>query len=600
MRRADLIRRCAGRLVSTKSGNVAVMAGLLLPVGVILAAFAVDQGALYTDRRDLQALSDIAAITAAQNMDRATEAATLVVGDNRSGGISISEAGSSYDPVGQDTDRIDLIVEKGRYTPKSNIAVAQRFQAGVQPFNAARVSMRKGGDLYFGKSLMETPLISATSIAHVPSEAAFSIGSRLASLNGGVVNDVLNKLLGTSLSLSVMDYEALANVNVSALDFISALATELDLEAGTYDDVLDSNASIGQIANAFASISGANQTAQLALEALGDKARNIEIPLRQLIDLGSVGRLGIGEKPQGLTVDTNVMDMLQATAALANRHHQVEIGSGLDVPGLINVSAKLAIGEPPQNSPFYAVGESGTTVRTAQTRLKVTVRVLGGTMSGQQEQLLGLLTSLLPVVLNIATVELPIYVELAHAEARLASVSCPTGRPDSLNVSIAARPGVASVYVGHVPDSQFTNFTSSPIPDFANLTTISLGGLNILAVTGRATLPIQNVSETTLTFNKVEVDAQTVKTVSTSTPLQSLTQGLLNNLEIRLSVLGTPLGLLTPSVAAVKNAIVGLLVPVAPTVDQLLYTVLSTVGVHIGEADIRIHGATCGRSVLVQ
>lgn len=35
-------------------------------------------------------------------------------------------------------------------------------------------------------------------------------------------------------------------------------------------------------------------------------------------------------------------------------------------------------------------------------------------------------------------------------------------------------------------------------------------------------------------------------------------------------------------------------------VDDLVYNVLAALVVYVGEADIRVTGATCGRSVLVQ
>ncbi|MCB1470398.1 MAG: hypothetical protein KDK08_25340 [Rhizobiaceae bacterium] len=590
------------RLFADRTGNFAVMAGLMLPVGVILAAFAVDQGSLYTDRRDLQSLNDLAALTAAANLDRATEAAALVIQDNRSVGVSISQADLVYNPVGQDPDQIDLVVEKGRYTGKSNVAVDQRFQVGVTPFNAVRVSMRKGGDLYFGKSLMDTPLISTNSVAYVPSEAAFSVGSRLASLHGGIVNEILNQLLGTNLSLSLMDYQALANVDINALDFLGALATDLDLEAGTYNDVLDSSASVGQIATALASLSGSNQTAQLALQTLGLNALNQTVPLRQLIDLGNVGRLGIGEKPQGLNVGANVMDLLQATAALANGGHQVEVGSGLNLPGLVSISVKLAIGEPPQNSPFYAVGETGTIVRTAQTRLYISAKI-GGSTQQASGGLLGLLN------VKILSIEVPLYTEVAYAEARLTGISCPTGRAASIRVDIAARPGVADAYVGAIDESQLANFTSSlPVsPAKVADVTISaaLGGANlsVLQVLASAHANITNNLESTLTFNKGEIDNKTIKRVSTRNPSQTLVQSLASDLNVTVNVLNSSLlaVILNPILGVVKTTVKSAMVStLTGTLDSIVYQTLSAVGVRIGEADIKVFGATCGRPLLVQ
>lgn len=585
--------------IGNRSGGFAVMAGTFLPIALALAAFAVDHGSLFVDRRDLQSLNDIAAITAAANLNNATNAAVLVVNDNKTNNVSVSTVGSVYNPEAHSTRQIDVIVERGRYTGKSNVAVANRFQAGVTPFNAVRVKLRKGGDLYFAKTFMDTPLISTSAIAHVPREAAFSVGSRLLRIDGGLLNQILNQLLGTNISLSVMDYEALVRTDIKVFDFMSALATQLNLQAGTYNDVLDTNVSIKQIAAAMASVSGANQTAKLAIQQIANTPANLaaNIPLRHVIDLGNAGKLGIGEKPQGLDVSVGLMELLQGSVAIANGQNQVAATVNTGIPGLATVEVKLAVGEPPQHSPFYAIGESGTIVRTAQTRLKLTVRLLGGTTINTVQGLLGLI----PAVLNMVSVELPIYVEVAHAEARLTDVSCPTGRPESLSVSIAARPGIATAYIGRIDDAQLKNFAVAPVPDWARLATLRLLVLDLLSVKGKSIVAIQNISETTLTFNKAEIDANTVKTVSTQNILQPLTQSLIHNLQLQVTLIGVlPLGFVQPSVDAIKASLTGLLTPIAVPVDNLLYSVLSTLGIRLGEADIRIHGATCGRSVLVQ
>jgi uncharacterized membrane protein len=46
--------------------------------------------------------------------------------------------------------------------------------------------------------------------------------------------------------------------------------------------------------------------------------------------------------------------------------------------------------------------------------------------------------------------------------------------------------------------------------------------------------------------------------------------------------------------------VVTLLNGVTAPVDALVYNVLAALGVRVGEADVRVVGATCGRSVLVQ
>jgi uncharacterized membrane protein len=586
-----LLRACLKAFASNRDGGFATMAGVFMPIALMLSALAIDRGALFVEKQNLQSLADLAAITAAGNLTNATNAAVLVIKDNETQDVTVSSAGSTYDPLSQPTRRVNVVLERGRYTGRSDITVGNRFQPGVTPFNAVRVKLRKGGDLYFAKLFMPTPVIETSAVATFPAQAAFSIGSRLAALDGGVLNAVLGELIGAELSLSVMDYQALLTADISAFDLMSAMATNLNLQAGTYNDVLNSSVTVAQLASAMAAIPGINQTASLALTSIANAPVNappIAIPLRRVIDLGDTGRLGIGEKPQGLDATLSMMDLLSGAAAVASGGKQVSVNLAGSIPGLTKLTLDVAVGEPPQHSPFYAVGEAGTIVRTAQTRIKLTTEILGpGALSG----LGGLAT---------AGIKLPVYVEVAYAEARLSGISCATGRPESLNVSIAARPGIADLYLGNVDTTQFQNFSVRPTPTPAALTDLSLKILGltvpVLRVNGSAHASVTNVGETTLTFNKAEIDARAIKTVSTSDIAQTLTQTLVNNLHLTVQTL--VFGTNVP--AGLKSAITAVLNPVTPALDKVLYNTLATLGIRLGEADIRIHGATCGRSVLVQ
>ncbi|TIO02805.1 MAG: hypothetical protein E5X96_16375, partial [Mesorhizobium sp.] len=102
------------------------------------------------------------------------------------------------------------------------------------PYNAVQVSMKKLGTLYFAASVMAPPVIGTTATASAQPAAAFSVGSRLASVNGGVLNALLGALLGGNLSLSVMDYNSLISADVDVLSFTDALATQLRLTGVTY------------------------------------------------------------------------------------------------------------------------------------------------------------------------------------------------------------------------------------------------------------------------------------------------------------------------------------------------------------------------------
>jgi uncharacterized membrane protein len=424
-------------------------------------------------------------------------------------------------------------------------------------------------------------MMTTVAVASAPAEAAFSVGTRLVGLNGGILNALLGKLLGTTLSLSVMDYNALLGADVNALTFLDALATELDITAGTYDEVLAADATLGQIAGAMARVGGQDNAVKAALAKLTTAmpaAGGLTLPLSHLLDMGRFGKLGIGQGAAGLDADIGLLDLLSASAALANGKNQVKVDAGLVLPGLAGVTVDLAIGEPPQHSPWYAVGEAGKIVRTAQTRLQLIVTVGGPG---------GLLGSL---------IRLPIYVELAYAEAKLKQISCPNGRADSAQVSVAARPGVAEIWIGEINPADMRNYDKKPVVNPAKLV-----NMPIVKVTGSAHVETSNLADTTLTFSKRDIDDDVIKSVSSRNLAQSLTQSLINDLQLGVTVdLGLlSLGLIVPTQSAIKSTIAQLLGAVTAPVDALLYNVLATLGVRVGEADIRVTGVSCGRSVLV-
>ncbi|TIW65728.1 MAG: hypothetical protein E5V58_30955, partial [Mesorhizobium sp.] len=120
-----------------------------------------------------------------------------------------------------------------------------------------------------------------------------------------------------------------------------------------------------------------------------------------------------------------------------------------------------------------------------------------------------------------------------------------------------------------------------------------------LQINGSSAFSVTNMAPTNLTFNATEIAAKTMKTVSTKNLTQSLSTSLVNNLSLSVKALGAGLDV-TALLGTVKPAVVTVLNGVTAPVDSLVYNVLGALGVHVGEADIRVTGGTCGRSVLVQ
>lgn len=591
MHQRSIFRNIRRRFVSDSRANFAVMTAITAPLAITLAAFAVDEGSLYTERRAAQSLVDIAAITAAANIGNAEGAVLATLADNGLPSAVVQGAGGSQ-PAGTSNDDIPLAtVVRGHYSPDPSVAAANRFAPEAQPYNAVKVTLRKKGSLFFGSAIMAAPTISTTAIASTRAQAAFSVGSRLAKVDGGILNALLGGLIGGSLSLSVMDYNALAAADVSALSFLDTLAVQQHLTAATYTDVLQSRATVGQIATALASTSGIGQAGKLALQAIAARsAVDAKIPLSKVIDLGSVGRLGLGQRPAGLPLDASALGLLTAAATLANGSHQVEVDLGASVPGLLSAKVAVAIGEPPQSSPWLTVGETGTIVRTAQTRLR-----LKATIGGAASNLGG--------GIKLLSVTLPLHVEVASAEARLADISCPAGRQGNTRVSVAVRPGIASLRLAESDAAGFADFSRPQSFRDARIAEVSLKllflTLDLLGVDGSASAASTNTNPTVLTFDSGDIANKTVKSTSTRNITETLTVSLINDLSLSVNALGLGLDV-TGLLGTVKPAVVTLLKSVTEPVDILLDNVLAAFGVRLGEADVRVTGATCGRALLVQ
>ncbi|MGE0232346.1 MAG: pilus assembly protein TadG-related protein [Flavobacteriaceae bacterium] len=555
------------RFIPAADGGTAIMAAVILAMSILFAAIAVDGGALYLERRKMQGLTDLAAIAAATNVNAPVTAAELFMRENGYAGITVS---------GNPGSGADLLVETGNYEANPALAVESRFRAGASPANAARLTFSRKGNLYFGGGVMDKPQIRTSGLAYASADAAFSIGSRLASINGGLLNAIVGELIGGSISLSVMDYEALLDTRIDLLKFLDGAAAELDITVGTYDDVLDGELSLGDIARIAASLaeaqSGRAASALTTVSSSGEAA-TIEVPLARLVDLGALGQAAIGTGSAVFNTSIGLMELVAASAAIADGSNQVRLSLNSALPGVASTTVDLAIGEPPQSSSWFAVGGRGTIVRTAQTRLYVKATVGG---SG---------------LLSAVSITLPVYLELAYGEARLADISCTAGSLQGLNVDIEARPGIASAWIAEVDPARLRNFASSPDREKARFVNTAL-----IKAKGMASADIGNMTAQTLSFDYNDMANGTVKSVSTRNYTESLTATLLGDLDIDVQIGG--LSLISPD--AIASLLAQTLQPVAQAVDSLLYNLLSMLGVKVGEADIRVHGARCSRAVLVQ
>lgn len=568
-------------LAGCKQGNVAIMTAVAAPLIVLTAAVGLDYGNLTLQKRALQRQTDLASIVAAAKISDYQQALLQHFRMNklnfalRNGSDLLTLNGTvkfdgataltSYDGYA------DVVL--GRYTPDPAINPEQRFVAGAQPYDTARVSIHQKSALTFASLLGPGPTLDAVGTSTAYKLASFSVGSRLASIDGGILNGLLGGLLGTRLSLSAMDYEALLNADVDALKLTDRMGLDLGITAGSYKNLLATKITYRQFLASLMKTSGLSPPVATIVGQLQKSLNStqLNLTLADILELGSLDDKPIGSG-SSLLVNASVFDLVSAAAAAANAGKQLSIDLGATVPGLASTQLTIAIGEPPAGTPMLAVGQPGSIVRTAQTRVNLTTSVNG-----------------LSAIAGLK-VTVPLYIEVADAEAKLSAINCFGGARNNASVDVQAVPGIAEISLGNVDTSAFDNFGTDP-----RVTKATLVSSSLLTIKGLSHIDSANMSPKTLTFSPSEISSGDVKSVSTADTLTSLVTSLLGNLKLDVNVLAVTFG--TPQAA--QDALVTTVSVATVPIDKVLYNTLLTLGVKVGEADVRVTGVSCQRPVLV-
>ena len=541
---------------------VAVTAALIFPVLCGFAAFAIDMGSIFLQTRQLQGDADLAALGAASNLTDAQAAAAATANAN----------GWAY-PV-------TTTVTVGTYVDDTTVPSGQRFSAGGASPNAVRVNLATQANLFFGASILgvSTLPINRTATAASAQMAAFSVGSGLASLQGGVANAVLTDLTGSQVSLSVMDYNALATANVDLLQYSQALQTDMSLQGVSFNNVLSSQISQGEALKVLGNVLTSDGQAQAgaAINELATAAGNtVPAQLSQVISLGPYGDQDHTGANSGAGIAVNALQLASAMLELSQGGRQVQLQLGSTVPGLENLTLWLAIGQRPNNSPWVAVADDGSVViSTAQARIYLDAQLLPGTLSS----------------LGVAAVNVPIYVEIASAQAKLSSLTCPSATaPES--VTLSANPSVGELALGSVNTSQLSNFSNE-----LTVTPATLISLPLVTATGTATVNIGGPDWQPVTFSASDIQSDRVKTVSTTNIAEASVASLLASLNIQVQVAGLGLGLGTSAIApALQSTLTG----AAANLDTVIDSATNLLGVQLGTASVWVDGVRCNDAALV-
>lgn len=550
------LRPLAARFAADKRGSIAIIGAIGAMTLVGFCAAAVDLGSVFMETRRLQGAADLAAMAAARDLDHAQAAAEATARDNGW------------------TGPMAVVIEKGQYRADSALAASARFTAGASDPDAVRVKLSGETPLFFGQALLGKPTLTIhrQATAARAELASFSIGTRLAALNGGLANALLSGLTGSQVNLSVMDYNALAAADVDLFDYFDALRLDLGLKAASYDEVLDAKLTTGRALRVLSKVLGdhgdtraAGATTTLA-KAAGDRT---QVDLHKLFDPGPYAAQSHVAGGGGAAVKLDAMSLAKATLALANGQRQVALDLGATVPGVASLKAWLAIGEPPNNAPWMTITASrDVIVRTAQTRLYLEAKVGGAGL------------------LQAAEVKLPLLVEAASGEARLKAIAC-----SSSEATLDVRPGLGSLAVGEIDTGKLDDFKTPLAP-----TTATIAKAPLFSVTGKANVALGGKTWQPVRFYSSDIRNGVVKTVSTTDLAQATVASLLGDLVLKPNVGGLNLSLADTTLTSAVSA---LLTPLAAPLDEVVNALTGLVGVRLGQADVRMNGLRCRDAALV-
>ncbi|MBT0671296.1 hypothetical protein HT136_23270 [Novosphingobium profundi] len=548
----DAILHRLQHLRRDRGGAVTVLlaGSLLMLMGA--ATVSVDLGSIYLAQRKLQGIADAAAMAAAQ------ETALTLRRSAAQGVITQS----------QEADVEVASLENGTYRQDKAIPVAQRFQTGGDE-SAARIRLVQTVPLFFGRALgFKDATVTAQATAARLDMASYSLGSSLATVSDGIPNALLSSLIGTQLNLSVLDTQSLVNAQVDLLGFADALKAQVGAKNIAYAELFDTPLPLGDALRAIASTVADTQTVAV-IDRIAATAPLVDVKLADVLDLGPYGRLDYN--PGTKTVGIDAFSLIRTLLELSH-DDTLDLQFDLAVSGLSNVHVRLVRGYGMEHSPWLTItGARDYVLRTAQARLLVSTRAGTG-------------NPLLP------SIEVPIYIDLAEAEATLDDIQC-SGSPDTDGVTLGVTPALGNVGIG-TPNATdmgdlsktitLSRATLINVPLLAKVTALSQVSL------GGTTGPQQ------VLFSFDDVQKQVTKTVSVHDLTQSLATSLIAQTDLQAQALG-----LTLSLSSITKIVGNTLGVIAPTLDKTVFSLTDALGVRVGAAQVRVNKVRCGVPTII-
>jgi uncharacterized membrane protein len=370
--------RRAGHRDNVERGATLILVAISMTTLIAASGMAVDLGRTFVTNRSLQLVADDAALDSARYI-AAQE--TLTLPSSASNLVVEADNAATNNGSGANLSVTEGLWSSPTFTPESGAhCKGTTPPSGNLPCNAVEVAASSNLARLFSHG---TSTLSRTAVAADTPEAAFSIGSYLASMTTPSpqmsVLGVLLGQIGASANLTAVGYSGLANTFVSVQQLINASGGILTptnvmsatLSAAQWDSFLN-----GAVSSQAALLTCGNTPTPYPCAATSVLRPFVLSPgplsstSLQLCDIVSIDGSSCGSQLSqvALSTDINVLQTLTTEAELANGTSGLNVTAALGLTDTLGnpIPAVLYLSASAIHPPSVAYGPVGSTASTGQ------------------------------------------------------------------------------------------------------------------------------------------------------------------------------------------------------------------------------------------
>ncbi len=552
-----------------QGGAVSVFAAISIGAALSALALAIDVGRLYAAQRDLQRVTELAALDAAR-----VSGGCL--------GMPDDPATAAYNEVLQSVTR-NSRSRAGVAADQVEIGLDVRADNGLRGFrpttaatahNAVRVSLRQPAPARLLPLMPAPPTLRAVAAARSRPSASLHIGSTLLSTNPTGLNRYLSQILsGRSDAL-----------NIDAFGYSSLADAAVPLNEVFPPDEDDEIPQTFPVAGIFRNL--ATALFDLGNSAAGTVARQLAAVTNNQLRINPEDILAIGDGVLGDTPQVNVAQLTLLATQAASELAAVELLYRLPPP-LGDTVSQVRIIDPGEvaNLTPQRPGDSEEAASNSQALVSVDARI--------------------PLALLGTEIRLPIWLQLAQATAVVTNIECArSGQPQDI-VTVDARSSIARLGIGVFQDINAPAPQAEPVALVDTAIGAGLLGIPVpvrVRMIATAMVDIPSGQRELVIPGPFPSQPQAMGGADRRTLSRALEQ-LVGELQLTIKI--EPLGasgavlsgLLDPVVASAielarasleKALRSGIADALTGTVDPLLAGVLSSAGLGLGTADVQV------------